>query len=237
MRCIAAFLVLSLGVFPLAGAAGKAPNRLVVVVIGDSLADGLWASLYWSFIRFRDVKIVRETRNSSGFTNYNWQARLRGILRRHPNMDAAVIQLGANDRQWIRAGRGDRPLFGTERWQEVYRAKVERFIRTLTDRRIAVFWVGLPIMRRKKVRADTVLINRIFRDAAVRQRATFVPTWSVLANAKGDYVTFIRDRRGRWRRLRHRDGIHSSPIGYGRVGREVIKALRRELPEMPPARR
>ena len=237
MRSIAVLLVLFMGLSPATAGSGDRSMRVVVVVIGDSLADGLWGSLYRTYIRSRDVRIVRETRNSAGFTNYNWQRRLRHILQRHPTIDAAVIQLGANDRQWIRSGKGDRPLFGTDRWQEVYQERVETFMKTLTKRRIPVFWVGLPIMRDRKVRNAAVLMNRIFREAAQSQQAIFVPTWSATASKAGEFVTFIRDRRGRLRRLRHTDGIHSSPIGYDRAGREVIEALRRQLDDLPPGRR
>lgn len=213
--------------------ARKKKTSFVIVVMGDSLADGLWASLYRSYVRVRGVKVLRETLNSSGFTAYNWQAKLEGILRKYRSIDIAVVQMGANDRQRLIAGRGNYPRFGTEDWQRIYQERVEKFIKTLTDRKIPVFWAGLPIMRKENVRNAASMMNLIFKDAAKAGKATYISTWEATANEAGEYVDFVRDDKGRRRRFRHHDGIHSSDIGYDRVGDLVISTMRKAIPDLP----
>lgn len=231
---ITALLVILSCLFPASGAvAADRAKTVVIVVMGDSLADGLWASLYRSYARVRGVKVIRETLNSSGFTAYNWQAKLEGILRKYKTFDAAVVQMGANDRQRLIAGRGKYPRFATEEWQRIYQARVERFMKTLSERKIPLFWVGLPIMRKENVRSAATMMNLIFKDAAKNSQATFVSSWSITANQDGEYVDFVRDDKGRRRRFRHQDGIHSSDIGYDRVGDLVIKTMRQALPHLP----
>ena len=181
----------------------------------------------------RGVKVHRETLNSSGFTAYNWQAKLQGILRKYRMIDAAVVEMGANDRQRLIAGRGKYPRFGTEEWQRIYQERVETFIKTLTAKNIPVFWVGLPIMRKENVRNAAAMMNLIFKDAAKAGKATFISSWRITANEAGAYVDFVRDDKGRRRRFRHHDGIHSSDIGYDRVGDHVIKIMRKALPDLP----
>ena len=36
---------------------------------------------------------------------------------------------------------------GTEEWREAYGARVEKFIKKLRAANVAVYWVGLPVMR------------------------------------------------------------------------------------------
>lgn len=234
MLRLAALLLLLSYVVPTASAVAEARKKpFVIVVMGDSLADGLWASLYRSYVRIRGVKVMRETLNSSGFTAYNWQAKLNGIIRKYRQIDAAVVQMGANDRQRLIAGRGKYPRFATEEWQIIYQERVEKFMRTLTDRKVPVFWVGLPIMRKPNVRNAATMMNLIFKDAAKNAHATFISSWKVTANEAGEFVDFVRDEKGRKRRFRHHDGIHSSDIGYDRVGDLVIKVMRQDLPQLP----
>ena len=56
----------------------KVPGKdrpFTIVVMGDSLADGLWASLYRSYIRVqKQVAVKRHAVNSAGFTAHSFES-------------------------------------------------------------------------------------------------------------------------------------------------------------------
>ena len=58
-------------------------DRYRVVVIGDSLADGLWSGVYRSFQEDTNLEIVNKSKPGSGFArpdSYDWTASLDDIL-------------------------------------------------------------------------------------------------------------------------------------------------------------
>ena len=121
-----------------AGPAAAAPKTtlakrkpVTIVVFGDSLADGLWAAIYREYARDRSVQVIRATKVSSGFTAYNYQARLAALLRQY-KIDAFIIQVGANDRQrMVASGRG-LIRFRSEEWGKHYKERLDAFVKQLT---------------------------------------------------------------------------------------------------------
>ena len=213
----------------------KPPKPFVIVVVGDSLADGLWASLYRAYIKDRHVKVVRETLTSSGFTAYNWLAKLEVILRKYRQIDLVVAQMGTNDRQRLIIHRQRWPNFRSDGWVKGYRERVEKFMARLRDAKIPTVWVGLPIVRRKRHDADYQFMNEIYKAAAeANARVAYLSARTLTKGEKGEYVAFKRDPRNRRRRFRHDDGIHFSDFGYDLIARHVIKVTGDKWPGLVP---
>ncbi len=213
----------------------KPPKPIVIVVIGDSLADGLWASLYRAYIKDRHVKVIRETLNSSGFTAYNWLAKLEVVLRKYPKINLVVAQMGTNDRQRLIIHRQRWPGFRTEGWIKGYRDRVEKFMARLRDAKISTVWVGLLIVRRKRHDADYQFMNAIYKSAAeANSRVAYLSSRALTKGDKGEYVAFKRDQRNRRRRFRHDDGIHFSDFGYDLIAQHVIKVTGEKWPGLVP---
>lgn len=211
------------------------PKPVTIVVLGDSLADGLWASIYRRYARMRHVRVYRETLNSSGFTAYNWQAKLEAILRKYRKIDLAVVQMGTNDRQQLIVRRQRWPRFKSEKWVTHYRERVEKFMARLQEAGIHTVWVGLPVVRRKRPDADYRFITGIYEEAAKAMKAVaYMPSRPLTVDDKGTYVAFKRDARDRRRRFRHDDGIHFSDFGYDTVTAHVIKTAGEKWPGLLP---
>jgi len=209
------------------------PQTIRLFVVGDSLADGLWAGLYRHFIREPRIKVIRETLNSSGFTAYDWQSRLEKLLRTG-KVDIIVAQMGTNDHQRLIRRKRPLPSFKSPEWMEAYRGRVEQFMMAMKDAKVAAFWVGLPVMRKKQFNADSQMLNDIYRSVAQKLDVPFVSTWSVTSGPAGEFVAFFRDESGRRRRLRADDGIHFTEKGYDRVAQHVLKVIRERRPDLMP---
>lgn len=121
------------------------PNSSMrVIVLGDSLADGLWASLTRFYAQCDTMKVVRLTAVSDGLAKTSDQEWIQRYLRsagqpEDPLRDVVVVQMGANDITYIRNGRS-REGFGTETWQALYTQRVAEITRQLSARSAGVFW-------------------------------------------------------------------------------------------------
>ncbi len=73
-----------------------------------------------------------------------------------------LVMMGANDRQPIRDGETTvDPM--TDRWKELYRARVEAMVKPFTDHKIPLIWVGLPPMQSQSMTRDLAALNDLVR--------------------------------------------------------------------------
>ncbi len=205
-------------------------DRYRVVVLGDSLGDGLWSGLYRTFEDDTNLEIVKRSKVSTGFVHtdyYDWNGALGDILKSE-TYQIAVVMFGANDDQAIRDGK-EWVKPGTDRWTELYGQRVEAFIKKLRAANIAVYWVGLPVMRSPDQATDAEAMNEIFREKAFINGAKFIDTWSGFTDEAGRYSAYGPDMSGQVRRLRADDGIHFTMRGYLKLAHFVEKEIRRDL--------
>lgn len=205
-----------------------------IVVFGDSLAEGLWGSLFRQFLRDRTVRIVNAARASTGFNADYYDAEFDRLLERGP-IDLLVVQTGANDRQRVLAldGRGTAP-FGTGRWFELYSQRLNYFFARAQKRRVPILWVGMPVMRDAPFDRGMRLISRLHQEAAERHGALFLDIARFTADDEGAFVEKLALPGGRHRRFRHEDGVHFWEFGYDRVAAYVLSTIRSRFPRVLP---
>jgi hypothetical protein len=205
-------------------------DRYRVVVLGDSLSDGLWSGLYRAFEEDSNLEVVNHSKASSGFVrmdNYDWTNALDDILKGEA-YQIAVVMFGANDDQAIRAGK-DWLKPGTDPWRDVYGQRVEAFVKKLRSKGVAVYWVGLPIMRSPDQSEDAETMNEVYREKAFINGAKFIDTWSGFTDESGRYSAYGPDMSGQVRRLRADDGVLFTMRGYLKLAHSVEKEIRRDL--------
>lgn len=207
-------------------------NRYRLYVFGDSLGDGIWAGLYRAFRPDGNIDVVKKSRVSTGFVRtdyFDWNKKLSGILVAE-KVHIAVIMVGANDMQPIRAGRGRKwHKLDSPEWREVYSKRIDRFIKRLKGSKAAVYWVGLPIMRSAKHNNQMQIMNEIFRERAFVNGVKFVDTWNGFADQFGRYSAFGPDLNGQVGRLRAGDGVHFTIRGYRKLAHFVEREIRRDM--------
>lgn len=207
-----------------------------IVVLGDSLGDGLWASLFRQYWRSRSVKITRLARASTGFNAHPYDQDLVELLARQ-RIDLLIVQTGANDRQRVVSLDGKEiAYFGTERWYQLYGQRLAQFLGTAQQRKVPVLWVGLPIMRDERFDSGMRLISRMHQEYAEQHGALFLDITDFSADEDGAYAEFLVQSNGRKRRLRHEDGVHSWELGYDRLATHVAEAIRARFPGVLPDR-
>lgn len=214
-------------VTPLSARLAQGPLR--IGVFGDSMADGLYAGLYRDLQDQPNVSVAKFSQVSTGLSRYDYvdvQARTRGQLDDQP-IDVAVILFGTNDAQGIDTG-GVVHMFGTDGWKAAYGQRIDDLVALLRSRNVAVYWVGLPRMKRDSFDGRMTLINGVVE---ARMRALGVPyieTVSLTSNDEGGYEAYLPTGSGRRVLMRANDGIHMSMAGYLRMSAPVAARLKRD---------
>ena len=214
-------------VTPLNARLAQGPLR--IGVFGDSMADGLYAGLYRDLQDQPNVSVTKFSQVSTGLSRYDYvniQTKTRSQLDEQP-MDVAVMLFGTNDAQGIDTG-GVVHMFGTDGWKAAYGQRIDDLVTLLRSRDVAVYWVGLPRMKRDSFDGRMMLINGVVE---ARMRALGVPyieTVPLTSNAAGGYEAYLPTDNGRRVLMRAGDGIHMSMAGYLRMSAPVAARLKRD---------
>ncbi len=199
-------------------------------VIGDFLAAGLADALPAALEENSTAEITEETRRSSGLARpdaYDWSARIRTLLE-GGEMHIAVVMLGINDRRRIRTAQGFRD-FGTDAWAESYRTRLDSIIKQFTDKKIAVYWLGLPIVADEEARAEYERINDMIRERAYLGGIKYVDTWNGFSDQFSNYSAFGPSVEGITKRLREADGIGFTADGNRKLAEFAAAVIKRDL--------
>jgi uncharacterized protein len=205
-------------------------DRYRILVIGDSLGDGLWQGLYRAFEEDKNLEFINRSKASGGLVrtdSNNWDSQLADIMK-NDTFQIAVVMFGANDDQAIRSGK-DWLKVGSEPWRQAYGERAEAIIKKLRAANIAVYWVGLPVMRSPDQSADAEMMNEVFREKAFINSAKYIDTWNGFTDESGRFSAYGPDMSGQVKRLRADDGVHFTERGSVKLAHFVEKELRRDL--------
>ena len=213
-----------------------ASGQLRIGVFGDSMADGLWTGLYREMRDQPGVTVTRFSEVSTGLSRYDYvdiQAKTARQIAEQP-VDVAVILFGTNDAQGISID-GEVHDFGTEGWKAAYARRIDDLVAMLRGQNVAVYWVGLPAMKRAGFDAKMTLINEVVSARMAALGVPWLETESITQNAEGEYDAYLPETgTGRRRLMRANDGIHMSTAGYLRLTEPVAARLKRDAGLQPP---
>ncbi|RZJ83483.1 MAG: DUF459 domain-containing protein, partial [Brevundimonas sp.] len=205
-------------------------GRLRVGVFGDSMGDGLYTALYRDLRGASGVTVTKFSEVSTGLSRYDYvdiQAKTERQLREEP-VDVAVVLFGTNDAQGISLD-GTVHDFGTPGWRVAYAKRVTDLVTLLRANDVAVYWVGLPRMKRASFDEKMNLINSVVEERMRALNVPYLPTVAVTSNSEGDYEAYLpAGDSDRPTLMRANDGIHMSMAGYLRIAAPVAERLKRD---------
>ena len=246
MRAIGAALVAMLVVLALAlampTAAQEEPSGISYITpfpegdvyklqaYGDGFAEGLLNGLVEAFAGDGRVQTSRKHRPLHGLTRLDFEDEMKA--EESPGRETfhiGVVMIGLADRNHIRTSPRDRALWGSEDWRKEYGRRVDRFIKTLKRRGIAVYWVGQPVMRRSEMNEAAQTMNDIAREKTYLNGAKFIDIQAHFADEAGNYTPHGPDITGKQRLLRDYDGVLFSYFGYRKLAHFVEQEIKRDL--------
>ncbi|WP_442753579.1 DUF459 domain-containing protein [Methylocystis sp. JAN1] len=209
--------------------APEAAANYFVAVMGDTLAIQLAGGLEETFADKPEIGILRKGKESSSLVRddfYDWPKAAKEIANGPQKVDVAVMMVGSNDRQPLRAGaQSEEPL--SPRWRELYVARIDAVLAAFREKKIPVVWVGLPVMKNESFSADMAKLNEIFRDRVEKDGGVFVDLWEALADEKGQFNAFGPDVNGQIVKLRTADGVHLTDAGALSVAHFVANEIKK----------
>ncbi len=125
--------------------------------------------------------------------------------------------------------------FRSEKWEELYGAKVDEMIAAVRSANVPVLWVGVPAVRGAKSTADLQYLNDIFRARVEKAGFIFVNVWDGFVDDRGNFMQRGPDETGQIRQLRTLDGVHFTRFGARKLAHYVERDLKRVLREPIPA--
>jgi len=230
----AALATTFLGGSGLARAAAGATGPRVLLAGDSMIAGGFGVFLEQALRKEHGFRVHRRGKTSSGLARpdfFDWLKEAERLVAGQGPYDLNIVMFGGNDVQGLYMGRDTWIRWPDEGWSEEYARRIDAFCDIIAPSGQYIYWVGLPIMRPEKFRRRCEKVNAIFRERmAARERATFIDTWTLLADANGEYADRIvldppDDPNARAPRVRVRagDGIHLSVAGAHHLKAYVLR--------------
>jgi hypothetical protein len=202
-----------------------ADRRLRIVIVGDSLSQGIGYAADSLFKPFW-TEVYKQGQISSGLARpdyFNWPDRMQTIVDR-ANPDLVLVMLGENDNQGLLYPDGSLEQdIGTVEWAAHYQERVERFAEIASSGGAHVVWIGLP-NEPDKGRWDFIQKQDAIYQATADAlpNVSYFDTWDAFAAADGGYSAFYRDG-SKVREVRAPDGVHFNSDGYMLVTEKVAR--------------
>lgn len=221
---LAAGLMIAALVQPVAADAGrletlKCPTESIrLVVMGDSLADGLWGSVFRAFAHCSNVRVVRLTSVSDGLAKSApeiWLDRYVQEISQSEAIDIVVVQVGANDLTAIRDGT-TRATYKSDDWNAKYQARAAELAKALAERAATLIWLGLPVVGRSDLEGAYREISAMQAAAVTGNGGSFVDIHAYTQFGADGFV-MNAEIDGETEVLRASDQVHFTEIGYDYV--------------------
>jgi hypothetical protein len=203
-----------------------------VQVYGDSIAEGLLSGVVEALAGDNRVQVQRSRHALGGVLRNEFTEEVQTIdsnLSRTP-MHVVLVMVGLYDRYpWRPQGGNRRAAVGSDEWKAEYARRVDRLMKVFKDRNAALYWIGLPVMRRPEFSDDAQMINEIVRERAYVNGQKFIDVFSQFADEKGAFNAYGPEIDGKIRLLREADGIHFTLAGNRKLAHFVEREVRRDL--------
>ena len=212
-----------------------------IAVLGDSLGVTLGQGLAEAYGERAGVAVLRKARENTGLVrddHFDWARGARELLAANDKINAAVILIGANDRQPLRDGTAVVDV-RAPRWKEIYGQRVDAVIAAFKVRDVPLIWVGLPVMRGERASGDMVRLNEVIRERVSAAGGTFIDIWDAFLDDRGQFAAYGPDVNGQLQKLRASDGVHFTKAGARKAAHFVETQINRLIeaahPKMDPA--
>jgi hypothetical protein len=200
-------------------------------VYGDAFAEGLLGGLIEAFAADTRIQVQRKHRPLSGAVRPEFEDETRAEEQPGARelIHIGVLMMGIGDRQSIRLSTGKRLALGTEEWRQEYGRRIDRFMKALKKRAIALYVVGQPILRRNDANEDAQMINDVMREKAYLNGIRYIDAYTGFADEAGNYNAYGPDLTGKIRLLRDADGITFTSAGNRKLAHFVEREMTRDL--------
>ena len=191
----------------------KDDENLTIVLIGDSIMQGIY---YWGFLsEFKDkkTKIDNLSQKSSGLFSANWAKILDDELTQIETQKLIVAHFGPND--WGNLNEKNRMNL------QKYESKIDEIYDVAKKHNANVIWLGIPCMKNSLNQERAYFLNDIFSQKSIQHEQNFISANAEICDKDG---AFIKHKTIGKKQIiiRADDGLHLSYLGAKIVVKKII---------------
>ena len=202
-----------------------------IQVIGDGISEGLLAGLNEAFRGDQRVQIKPKAAELATLMRPDFNEQLKAlddlVGRELPTI--AVVMIGPQDRVSIKGSNGKKVWIDSDDWRAEFGRQADSVMKLLKRRKMAVYWVSLPIIRRSEPNEDAQVLNEIIREKAYLNGLKYVDAYAGFSDDGGGYSAMGPDLAGKIRLLRENNGISFTEAGNRKLAHFVEREMRRDL--------
>ena len=198
-------------------------------VYGDVFIDGLLQGLSENVRTEERVELPRKPRSISSLIRTEVDEDLRLEEQSRDIVHIGVVMLGFNDRGSLRSPGASSIKFGSPQWKDQYSQRVDRLLKALKRRNVAVYVVGMPPLRKQDQNADLEMINESLVERAFANGIRFIEVTESFTDENGAFSQFGPDSAGNREKLRDGDGVGFTTAGYRKLAGLVATEIKRDL--------
>ena len=198
-------------------------------VYGDTFAEGLLQGLGETVSGEDRVDVARKPRSIAQLVRAEFEDDIRAEELSRDVVHVGVVTIGFGDRGTLRAAGGKSASFGTAAWKDQYGQRVDRLLKALKRRNIALYVVGLPPLRRSEASADAAVVNETLLERSLANGVRFIDATDSFTDEAGAFTQFGLDTAGNRNKLRDGDGVGFTQAGYRKLASLVAIELKRDL--------
>jgi hypothetical protein len=198
-------------------------------VYGDAFGEGLLGGLNDAFSSEARVQLQRRRRPLAGIMRPDLEDELKAEEASKDTVHIAVVMLGYNDRWPFRISPKEIAQPGSPAWRAELGRRVDRLAKTLKKKGAAIYWVGLPVMRRPEVNEPAQAVNDVIREKAYLNGIKYIDITAHFADEAGNYTPYGPDVAGQQRIVREPDGVLFTWAGYRKLAYFVEREIKRDL--------
>ncbi len=201
-----------------------------VRVVGDLLAQGLLPALAGQMVRDGRLQFHRKAYWFDRVIRQSFDAKLNELVQTlvSEETNIVVVMFGPGDRRSIRV-RGKKRWPGDELWRREYSRRIDTVMKRLKQRNIAVYWVGIPVLRKPGANEHAQLMNEVIRERAYINGLKYIDSYMRFLDEQGGYNSWGPDLSGKIRKLRGADGVHLTNVGSRKLAHFIERDLRRDV--------
>jgi uncharacterized protein len=198
-------------------------------VYGDAFGEGLLGGLNDAFASESRVQLQKRRRPLAGIMRPEFDDELKAEEASKDTAHVVVIMLGYNDRWPFRISPKEFAPPGSPAWRAEYGRRIDRLAKLLKRKGAAVYWVGLPVMRRPEVNEPAQAVNDVIREKAYLNGIKYIDITQHFADEAGNYTPYGPDVSGQQRIVREPDGVLFTWAGYRKLAYFVEREIKRDL--------
>jgi hypothetical protein len=198
-------------------------------VYGDAFGEGLLGGLVDAFSTEARLQLQRRRRPLAGLMRPELDDELKAEEASKDTVHIAVVMLGYNDRWPFRISAKEVAQPGSPAWRAELGRRVDRLAKTLKKKGAAIYWVGLPVMRRPEVNEPAQALNDVIREKAYLNGIKYIDITQHFADEAGNYTPYGPDIAGQQRIVREPDGVLFTWAGYRKLAHFVEREVKRDL--------